>query len=203
MGLLAAIFSFTSLGLIPPSDRAGLSMSPPDGWVEDATLAPPDLSQTPQSRATEWRVWRGPPPEPLLVAACFETGTEVWAPEAGPLVLDKMAQFAASTAIRAARPGVHASRALFGFVRTGEGHVLTSCFAMCTNEADAACAASLDSARMQGPLVEAPRPTFGVRLLLSAVHHPARAAGAIGGIVCLGFAGAVATRKRPRRKQRP
>ena len=200
MGLLAVLLASASLGLVPPSDHAELTLVPPDGWLEGDAIARPDLSQTPQSRLSEWRVWQASTRGPALVAACFETPTEAWAQEAEPLALDKMTQFATTTATRAASPGAYAARTFLAFVRTDEGHILTSCFAMCTDEADAPCANALLTARVRGPVVEAPRPTFGVRLLLSAVHHPARAAGVFGGIVCLGFAAAILTRKRPRRR---
>ncbi len=136
-----------------PDDHAGLAFVPPPQFIEDHTLGPPDLSQTPQSRVSEWRSWASAPGGPRLFTGCFETPTDAWAPEAEPLALDKMAQIAASTAIRAGlggqlgggenqREGDVVMRDLVGdgtarvflaFVRGSRGFVLTSCFAMCTS----------------------------------------------------------------------
>ena len=225
--VLLALFTHHASGFGPQADRAGLTITPPPGFTDDGALGPPDLSQTPQSRVSEWRAWKGEADGPRLIAGCFETPTEAWAPEAEPLALDKMAQIAVSTAIRAGRPeklvagetrhegdvvtraleGDGAARIFLGFVHPSSGFVLTSCFSLCTDGTLAtpprngtACSVSVGTAAMHGPIVRAPAPSAGVRALLAMVRHPTATAWAIAATACLGGALAVMTRKRPRRR---
>ncbi len=219
---LSLAFALARALLAPPApDHASVVVDPPEGWLHDSDLAAPDLTQTPQSRVSEWHSWKSPTSQARLVAACFETPTSAWAAEVEPFALDKMTQFASSTAIRLGLPGELASgetthegdvvtrvlrgdgdgRAFLAFTRIGGQPVLTSCFALCADRQSAACEPSVSRARIDGPVVHAPEPNLGVHLLLNAIHHPSTTAAAFAGIVCLGLTMAVLTRKRPRRRR--
>lgn len=216
-------------------EPARVVVDAPADWTA-ATLEPPDLSQSPQIALVAWRAWRPADAPARLVTACFSAATGTWTPEAEPIVLDKLAQVATSTALRVAEVGaLHAAapahlgdvasqrlesragqpflvaRTFLGFQEPG----VVACFALCVSpdptpaasgakaEAEPACAASVEGARLEGALGAPPRPGLGLTVTMAAVHHPRVAAGFVVGLAALGAMLAVATRRRPRAGPRP
>jgi hypothetical protein len=205
-----------------PNDQA-LSVRAPLGWTVDV-LPPPDLSQVPQIALEQWSVWGGPQGEDRarLVAACFATEAQAWAPEMDPLALEKLEGMAASTAVRVSGVGTMRSRStgrgaslveerldgtgeaegllrahlFLGFVATRQGTALRGCYALCSG--GAACEASVDDATLRGSYLQPPGPSLTLRALLAIVHHPACVGWTLAGLSCLLCVVAIATRRRPR-----
>jgi hypothetical protein len=197
----------------------------PAGWGRVA-FGPPDLSQSPQVALVDWSAWGPPDGAPTasarLVTACFEAKTTTWTPEAEPLVLDKIAQVATSTALRLApvgplhvvgtdRTGDLVSQRLEGSFEHGwvgsrtflgfqtQTQSVVACFALCVDDAARdGCASSLRTASMVGQLGAPPSEGLGLRVTMAAVHHPRTAATLAVLLAALGAVLAVATRRRPR-----
>ena len=211
-----------------PAERVEIHLAPPPGWGP-AALAEPDLSQSPEVALLGWKVW-GPSGSPggapardtRLVAACFGVETSRWTKEAEPIVLDKVAQMAASTALRvgglgAMRPvetkdapqGGAATQELEGTgdatesvsARTFLGFVpptMVGCFALCVDPHGQACRTSALEARVDGHFRPPPEPGVLLDGVLAAVHHPRAAASTLAALAALGGVLAIVTRRRPR-----
>jgi hypothetical protein len=100
-GLLGAVDCASSSAA--PADRVEARVVPPAGWVPDG-LAPPDLSASPELVLASWSAWR-PSADlsahaPRLVSACVLVATSSYSTELEPIALGKIAEFAASTALR-------------------------------------------------------------------------------------------------------
>ena len=199
----------------------------PAGWSPGA-LEPPDVSASPELALASWSAWRpaGDPSKgaPRLVTGCVFVQTSSYTAELEPIALGKIAELAASTALRVAEIGplrVVASgrdgdivrearegdatgprvteQSFLAFPRPERG--VAGCFALCVapEGGPPACEASVRSARLAGDLGPPPAEGWGIRALLLAVHHPREAVGLAVALSVLGGFVAVATRRRPRR----
>jgi hypothetical protein len=192
----------------------------PPGWVADATLTPPDLSQSPQVTCVAWSALRPEAGSARLVSGCFEAGVTTWAAEIEPVALEKIASIALSTALRVRSdatlaPGAIDHRAAvttqslagrgaraitsIGFTPAQGAPLLRACMRVCVGDDGASeCASLIEGAIPAGEYVSPPPPSFGLRATLAAVHHPrATATFAIALACALGWI-AIATRRRPR-----
>jgi hypothetical protein len=195
-----------------------LAVAAPPGFAEDgARLPPPDLTESPQIVLESWHVDADGPA--MLVSACFGGQTGTWLPEADEIALQKLSQITLSTAIRGgldvsmrpvgdARDGAVRTQTLDGgqgrdglraktLLGFEEGGAVHGCFALCVR-GDARCKAAADGARLEGTLVEPPRPNLAMRAVAWAVHHPHEAAAGIVALFVLCGIAAILTRKRPR-----
>ncbi len=193
----------------------------PAGWVNDASVAAPDLSQAPRLTLEGWYGARSPDGHARLVWGAFRADAAGWAPEANELALHKLLGTASSTAARARGEGtmhVVASgpagrltrqtwagdglegAGLLGFT----GDQVHAAFAVCVADRGATppadCARAARSATLRGPLDAPPPPTLAMRAGLALVHHPRAAQlSLLGALVVLGCL-AIVTRRRPGRK---
>ena len=181
-----------------------MTIAVPPGFVPDPGNKPPDLSQTQNVELTQWNAFRSSPGDDAeaLVSACFEARVDSWAEEVTPLAKAKLEETIAGTASRAPAGPPAApitTRTAQGFVRDARGPVLVSCFAWCRGTR---CVDAVNTAALPQAFVPPPEPSWGLRIVLSLVHHPrATAASIVGLAVALG-AVAIATRPRPKRRRK-
>ena len=149
-----------------------------------------------------------------VASACTLTPLSVWTEEARPFVLEKAEGLLAKigTSINAPRlqrsgdhagnidrldfSGSHAAGVTFvTFVQSGGSSSLAVCAAACASSDD--CPNTLSSARVEAALLPKPPPSFSIRLLLGAVHHPEGTALGVAAVLLVSGLLAVLFRRRP------
>ncbi len=192
------------------SPELRVTVTIPSGFTS-ASVAPPDLTQSPQLSLEQWDAARDANGN-SLIWACVSAETSVWNADATELAQDKLAELASKYAaktmhgVRASRDGRDrtlasddaqaTARTMLAFT-ADRAH---ACFVTCTAPP---CAGAVENANVSGPTVDPPHPGLALGALSYAVHHPHQALAGFGGLVVLAATLAIATRPgKPKKTKR-
>ena len=199
-----------------------LRVTPPDGWTPGA-LSPPDLTQAPRLTLEQWSS-AARDGAIGLAWGCVRGDVGQWSNDASELAQGKLAELASGTLAKMGNPapglhvvattdgeileqtlesdGVPRARARTFVAFTRDPERAHACVVVCADTTRCDHAVADASVASLGQLAPPPHAGLGLRALSAAVHHPHAALGVLVGAVFFAAALAIATRPRPKRRDR-
>lgn len=192
------------------SSGVELVVPAPSGFTR-ADVAAPDLTQSPQLSVEQWASARDASGG-TLVWGCIAADATAWNADATELAQDKLTELAAKNTakamhtVRTAQEGRDRAlasddaRATARTILAFTPDRVHACVVACTSPE---CASAVEVAKISGATVDPPPPGVALGALSYAVHHPHQSLAALGGLVVLAAALAIATRPGKRKKTKP